>query len=174
MSRLVVQLCVILLCPNIGTREQSPELSFTLPLLRKLQSNKVASLSPDLLTGLPKCAWLLFTGHGFSSITSFVSLLWMLSSTLTSLFLYCGAKNCTQYSRLGCTNPNYSRGITSLNSWVCCLLHPEHISQVTGSCSFCWLQSIWEMHRNLENALSIFDNTWAEVLWCAFLFMYNL
>ena len=115
MSRLLVQLCAILLCPGIGTREQSPAPSSTLSLLRKLQSNKVASLSPDLLTGLPKCDWPPFTGHAFSPVTSFVALLWMLSSTLTS-FLYCGAKNCTQYSRVGCTNPSYSRGITSLNS----------------------------------------------------------
>ena len=40
-------------------------------------------------------------------VTSFLALLWMYSSTLTS-FLYCRAQNFTQCSRWGCTNAKYS------------------------------------------------------------------
>jgi len=79
MSRLLVQLCAILLCPGIGTREQQGHLLF----------------SPDWATQHPQP---LLTGHAFSPVTSFDALLWGLSRTLMS-FLYCGAQNCRQYLR---------------------------------------------------------------------------
>jgi len=70
-----------------------------------------------------------------SPVTSFVALVWMLSSTLTS-FLYCGAQNCTKYSRWGRTNTKYSRRIASFDLPPCCdptdskmqfaLLEPRH------------------------------------------------
>lgn len=59
-----------------------------------------------------------------SLFISFVALVLMHLSTFM-YFLGCGARNCMQYPRWGCTNPGYSGIITSL-AWLVmpCLMHP--------------------------------------------------
>lgn len=49
-----------------------------------------------------------------SPFARFVVRLWMLTRTLSS-FLYCGDRNCTQYSRWHTTNTKYSRRINSFD-----------------------------------------------------------
>ena len=76
-----------------------------------------------------------------SPFTSFVALLWTHSRTFTS-FLNCGAQNCTQASRWGRTNAEYSGMITSFDRLVMlCLMHPRMRFALLAARAHCWLIS---------------------------------
>ena len=79
--------------------------------------------------------------------TSFVALLWMLSSTSISC-LYCGAQNCNEYSKQVHTNAKYSRRITILYHLAAlCLMHPTMQFALLAARAHHWpLLSCWHQH----------------------------
>ena len=110
------------------------------PLLRKLQWAMRLPLS-CLLSKLDKLKVLSCSSQDMPSspFSSFVALLWMHSSTFTSL-LNCGAQNCRQCSRWGGTNAEYSGMIASSDGVVVlCLMHPRKGFGLWTARAPCWL-----------------------------------
>lgn len=88
------------LCHSLSaiSSQQQSLAPMLLPLLRELQGALRSSQHPRLQAGQHECIQPLLVGCAFLSCYNPCSLLWGLSSTLTSFFC-CGAQNCTQNSR---------------------------------------------------------------------------
>ena len=127
-----MHLWAIPVCPFTGS--QGEELSTSLstsPPQEAVESNEVAPQPPFLQTRQIQNPQPLLTVHAFQLFHQLNCPPLDVFEYLWS-FLNCGAQNCPQCSRWGCTNAEYSRITTAFDQLIMlCLMHADNVDYVS-------------------------------------------